>query len=80
MCFREPLIPAALGLLLCAYPGSLSTTAAVFQNQTSESLEVGDQAPDFELTDHNGEPVRLSQFRGGKNVVVAFFPLAVTSG
>ncbi|MEM0343352.1 MAG: peroxiredoxin [Thermoplasmata archaeon] len=39
-------------------------------------LEVGDIAPDFELEDQNGRKVRLSQFRGKKNVLLAFFPFA----
>ena len=40
------------------------------------AVEVGDQAPDFELTDQHGTPVRLSGFRGSKNVVLVFYPLA----
>lgn len=42
----------------------------------TQTLEVGDQAPDFELPSHRGdEKVRLSSFRGKKNVVVVFYPL-----
>jgi mycoredoxin-dependent peroxiredoxin len=40
------------------------------------SVEVGQQAPDFELKDQHGTPVRLSGFRGRKNVVLVFYPLA----
>jgi peroxiredoxin len=40
------------------------------------SVEVGEQAPDFELKDQHGSPVRLSSFRGKKNVVLVFYPLA----
>ncbi len=42
--------------------------------------EVGDIAPDFELTSHleKGKKVKLSDFRGKKNVVLAFYPLAFT--
>ena len=39
-------------------------------------VEVGEQAPDFELKDQHGTPVRLSSFRGTKNVVIVFYPLA----
>lgn len=36
---------------------------------------VGDPAPDFELQDQHGTPVRLSSLRGG-NVLLVFYPLA----
>jgi len=38
---------------------------------------IGKKAPDFTLTDHEGRQVRLSGLRG-RNVVLAFFPLAWT--
>jgi peroxiredoxin len=41
-------------------------------------LKVGDVAPDFELRTHKGGTVKLSDFRGKKNVVLAFHPLAFT--
>ena len=40
------------------------------------AAEVGDQAPDFELMDQHNTPVKLSSFRGKKNVVLVFYPLA----
>jgi peroxiredoxin len=40
------------------------------------AVEVGQLAPDFELKDQHGTPVRLSGFRGNKNVVLVFYPLA----
>ena len=40
------------------------------------AVEVGEQAPDFELRDQHGTPVQLSSFRGSKNVVLVFYPLA----
>jgi cytochrome oxidase Cu insertion factor (SCO1/SenC/PrrC family) len=43
-------------------------------------LKVGDSAPDFTLTDTNGQPVKLSDFRGKKNVTLAFYVLAFTGG
>jgi len=42
------------------------------------TIDVGDEAPDFELMDQDRNPVRLSSFRGSKNVVVVFYPLAFT--
>ena len=42
------------------------------------SVEVGQEAPDFELQNQFGTPVRLSSFRGEKNVVLVFFPKAFT--
>lgn len=33
-------------------------------------------APDFELEDQNGKKVRLNQYKGKKNVLLAFFPFA----
>ena len=40
------------------------------------AVEVGDKAPDFELKDQHGTPVRLSDFRGERKVVLVFYPLA----
>jgi peroxiredoxin len=40
---------------------------------------VGEPAPDFTLTDTSDKPVTLSSFRGRKNALVAFFPMAFTS-
>lgn len=44
-------------------------------------INVGDQAPDFTLKSKRGdlEDVALSSFRGNRNVVLLFFPLAYTS-
>lgn len=50
------------------------------------TLEVGDEAPDFSLPTHLGQRIgassdarfTLSDYRGRKNVVIVFFPLAFT--
>jgi peroxiredoxin len=39
----------------------------------------GDPAPDFELPDQDGTPVRLSDLRG-RRVVLYFYPRADTPG
>jgi len=43
------------------------------------TLKIGDPAPDFTLPDENGQPVKLSAFRG-QRVVVYFYPKDDTSG
>ena len=42
------------------------------------ALQAGEEAPDFELRSHRGGTVKLSDFRGRKNVVLAFHPFAFT--
>ena len=42
-------------------------------------LNVGDQAPEFAVTDHTGKTVKLSQLRGSR-VLLWFFPKADTGG
>lgn len=42
-------------------------------------VEPGERAPDFELPDQDGRPVRLSDFHGSP-VVVYFYPKAATPG
>jgi cytochrome oxidase Cu insertion factor (SCO1/SenC/PrrC family) len=44
------------------------------------SLNIGDRGPDFALPDQEGRVVRLSDFHGKKNVVLAFYVLAFTGG
>ncbi len=44
------------------------------------TLKVGNAAPDFTLQDQNLKPVKLSDFRGKQNVVLAFYFLAFTGG
>lgn len=54
--------------------------AAAAAQQPKTHLKVGDPAPDFQLIDTNRKPVKLSDFRGKKNVVLAFYVLAFTGG
>ena len=42
------------------------------------TIEVGAEAPDFVLKDQNNQEVRLSDFRGSRNVLLVFYPLAFT--
>ena len=46
-------------------------------------LKVGDTAPDFTITGRSntsGKDIKLSDYRGKKNVILAFFPAAFTGG
>ena len=72
----------ALFLLLASLPVSLVIPA---RSQNTEqvaktTLKVGDHAPDFTLLSDKWEPVKLSDFRGKKNVFLAVYILAFTGG
>ncbi len=74
----------AASLLMAA----LMAQSAVAQSKQPESdsmsmPKVGDVAPDFTLKYFDGNDLKdisLSQYRGKKNVVVAFFIFAFTGG
>ncbi len=57
----------------------MMATGANAQTPAPE-LKVGDQAPDFSLQASDGKTYKLSDFKGKKAVVVAWFPKAFTSG
>ncbi|MHA2053304.1 MAG: redoxin domain-containing protein [Candidatus Hodarchaeales archaeon] len=42
--------------------------------QGDTKLKVGDEAPDFVLPAQDGKKIRLSNYRGKKNVMLAFYP------
>jgi peroxiredoxin len=42
------------------------------------SVEIGQEAPDFELRGSTAEPVKLSSFRGSKAVALVFYPFTFT--
>jgi cytochrome oxidase Cu insertion factor (SCO1/SenC/PrrC family) len=68
----------ALALLCLAMPAPAQQQPQPAVAKTH--LKVGDMAPDFKLKDNNGKMVKLSSFRGKKNVVLAFYVLAFTGG
>ena len=57
---------------------------ALAQNAPQKTtLKVGDVAPDFSLgarATSNNQAVKLSDMRGKKNVILAFFPAAFSGG
>ena len=74
------IVTAIAGLfLLLALAGQFSATAQE-EAIAKTNLKVGDVAPDFTLTSNKWEKVKLSEFRGKKNVVLAFYVLAFTGG
>ena len=54
--------------------------AAVTLLTHAEPLKVGDTAPDFELKGSDGKTYKLSDFKGKKPVVIAWYPKAFTPG
>jgi len=74
------IVTAIAGLfVLLALAGQFSA-AAQEEAIAKTNLKVGDIAPDFTLTSNKWEKVKLSDFRGKKNVILAFYVLAFTGG
>ena len=48
--------------------------------QAQLELKVGDFAPDFTMMGSDGKEYTLSQFKGKRGVVIAWFPKAFTGG
>ena len=44
-------------------------------SDVAAEIKVGDTAPDFTLKDQDQKDIKLSDYRGKKNVVLAFYPL-----
>ena len=75
---RLALVLAALLLTMTAMP-----TVAQTKKEDSSMPKVGDMAPDFTLKHFDGndlKDVKLSDYRGKKNVVLAFYIFAFTGG
>jgi len=72
---------AALGVAVgFALSVALVLAAPTVAAEEEEGLAVGDAAPDFSLTGSDGETYTLSQYKGEKPVILAFFPKAFTGG
>ena len=54
--------------------------ALTLANVGNAEVKVGDAAPDFSLQGSDGKTYRLSDFRGKRPVIVAWFPKAFTGG
>ena len=74
-----------VGLVLAAVAlmQPFATAATKDESGSSAMPKVGDMAPDFKLSYFDGQglkEVSLSQYRGQKQVVVAFYVFAFTGG
>ncbi len=59
---------------------ALSLAAAPSLARAADELKVGDTAPEFTMKGSDGKTYNLSDFKGKKAVVVAWFPKAFTGG
>ncbi len=73
--FRTAVLAAAL-----AFMCMVATAHEKKPAQPEPTVKVGEVAPDFKLTDQNGKDVKLSDFKGKKNVALAFYVFAFTGG
>jgi len=67
-------------LALLAAAAMLATSAQTASAADAPMLKKGDAAPNFTLKGSDGKTYKLSQFKGKKAVVVAWFPKAFTGG
>jgi len=74
------IVTAVAGLLLLLMLAGQITPAAQEDAIAKTNLKVGDVAPDFTLLADDWKPVKLSDFRGKKTVILAFYVLAFTGG
>lgn len=72
-------IPVVATLLISA-GAQTAKPAAEAAPPPEPKVKVGQLAPDFKLLDQNRKEVHLSEFRGKKNVVLAFYVFAFTGG
>jgi hypothetical protein len=81
---RSPALAAALLLGTLASAGANAALAqSKSQSQSVSMPKVGEVAPDFTMNYFDGndlKAVSLNQYRGKKNVVLAFFIFAFTGG
>ena len=72
-----------LGMLGLMTPRAGTSLAAQTEKKDvlpDPAVKVGDMAPDFTLMDTNRKQVSLHDFRGKKNVALAFYIFAFTGG
>lgn len=80
---RRGLTILLFGMLALGGPASVNRLwgqAEKKEAMPEPTVKVGDMAPDFTLMDTKGKPVSLHDFRGKKNVALAFYIFAFTGG
>lgn len=69
--------------IACCAMLAINFASSVHAQEEGEKLlplKIGDAAPDFNLQGSDGKTYTLSQFKGKKPVILAFFPKAFTGG
>jgi peroxiredoxin len=74
------IVTVIAGLVLMLLFGAHTRATAQEDAIAKTNLKVGDVAPDFTLTSDTWDKVKLSDYRGKKNVILAFYVLAFTGG
>jgi peroxiredoxin len=70
---------STLLVLVCAAASTLLAQTA----PPKTHLKIGDKAPEFTIdarSNTGGKDIKLADYKGQKNVVLAFFPAAFTGG
>ena len=77
-----PVFGLALGTIVLGGLASVNRLGAQEKKDAmpEPTVKVGDVAPDFTLRDTHGKQVSLHDFRGKKNVALAFYIFAFTGG
>jgi len=76
----KPFLASALLLTFLPVVAAISGPLQKKEEVPKLSLKVGDPAPDFTLLSDQWKTVKLSDFKGKKNVLLAVYVLAFTGG
>ena len=63
-----------------SYLGIIASFKRIVGTENMPSIKVGNLAPSFTLLDQHGKQTKLSDYKGKKNVVLYFYPKAMTPG
>lgn len=77
---KKRIAVAGLAILMLVAGAAAQAKPATAEPTPEPKIKIGDTAPDFTLLDQNRKPVKLSDFRGKKSVVLAFYVFAFTGG